>query len=86
MSQQKTIRKSVKIAVTIAVIVFAVAGIVLAIPQLVTTIGYSYNSKDVGGNHISDPSTSNGGIQVGKEMKTKDNTNCVNPPGGPQIC
>jgi len=87
MSQEKTISKSVKIAIIIAVVIFASTVMVLAIPQLEMITGYSHDSKDTSdANHISVPSASNGGVHVIGEMRTINNTHCVNTLGGPQIC
>ncbi|HET6458197.1 MAG TPA: hypothetical protein VFG24_04900 [Nitrosopumilaceae archaeon] len=89
MSEQKTIRKSVKIAVIIAVVSVVSAGIVLAILQLTGISANSSqdnNAKTPGGQHTPTPTASDGDVKVGKQMRTKDNTGCVNPPSGPQIC
>ena len=88
MSQQKTTRKSVKIAVIIAVVLAVSAGIVLAISHLTMIPANSSqdNANTPGGQHTPIPTGSDGDVKVGKEMRTKDNTGCVNPPGGPQIC
>ena len=89
MSQQKTTRKSVKIAVIIVVVLAVSAGIVLAISHLTMISANSSqdnNANTPGGQHTPTPTGSGGDVKVGKEMRTKDNTGCVNPPGGPQIC
>jgi len=89
MSQQQTIRKSVKVAAIIAVVLAVSAGIVFALPHLTMISANSSqdnNVKTPGGQHTPTITGLGDDVKVGKEMRTKDNTGCVNPPGGPQIC
>ena len=88
MSQQKSNKKFVMLT---AMIITVSAGIVLAVPYMISA---SVPQKDVttsDGNQLPDGnySTDSSGtddVMVGKGLRTKDNTHCVNPPGGPMIC
>ena len=88
MSQQKSHKKFVLLT---AIIIAVSAGIVLTIPYMISA---SVPQKDVttsDGNQLSDEnyspdSSGTGDVMVGKGLRTKDNTHCVNPPSGPMIC
>lgn len=82
MSQQKSNKKFVMLT---AIIIVVSAVIVLAIPHMISASLPHNNVKTSEGNHSPD-STGTGDVMVGKGTRTKDNTNCVNPPGGPMIC
>jgi len=82
MSQQMSNKKFVMLT---AIIIAVSAGIGLTIPNMISASVPQDNAKTPEENHSPD-STETGGVMVGKGLRTKDNTNCVNPPGGPMIC
>ncbi len=82
MSQQMSNKKLV---VLTAVIIAVSVGIGLTIPNMVSASMPHDKVKTPEENHSTDP-TDTGSVMVGKGLRTKDNLNCVNPPGGPMIC
>ena len=88
MSQQKSHKKFV---ILTAIIIAVSAGIVVAVPYMISA---SLPHKDIthsDGNQLPDGSYSpdssgTGDVMVGNGLRTKDNTHCKNPPGGPMIC
>lgn len=86
MSNQKISNKNRR--VVLLATVFAVTAIVLVgLANVVPLFASQAHENDLQNTDSENHTIDNDrGIEVGKGLRTKDNTGCVNPPNGPMIC
>ena len=86
MSNQKISNKNRQVVSLVKVIVVT-AIVLVGLANVVPLFASQVHENDLQKPDSQTPKTNNdGGIEVGKGLRTKDNTNCVNPPNGPMIC
>ena len=86
MSNQKISNKKKRVVLLVAVIV-VVAAITAGFTNMIPLFASQTHENNLQNPDSQTPSTEHGGdVEVGKGLRTKDNTGCVNPPNGPKIC
>lgn len=88
MSHQKMSHKKNKRVVLLVAIIAVVATVSAGFTSVLSLFASNPTQENDSQNPDSQtPTTDNSGeVEVGKELRTKDNTGCVNPPNGPKIC
>ena len=67
-------------------VIAVTATILVGLANVVPFFANRAHENDLRNPDSQTPETDSGGIEVGKGSRTKDNTDCVNPPNGPMIC